>query len=191
MDRRRDRVVFVAHCILDQATRAWWGEGGARRERWMLRGVVEVLLRHGVGAIQMECPEFSLYGNPRPPRSKDGYEEPEFKGRCREIAEQTCDAVDRLRRLGRDPEIEVAAIVGVEGSPSCGVSTVPRTVGGEVVELPGRGHLMEALEAEMRRRGVEIPMVGVRLGTGEEGLKRLEDLCSKPRRAREPSASTR
>ncbi|RLI09377.1 hypothetical protein DRO42_04375, partial [Candidatus Bathyarchaeota archaeon] len=78
MTRPRDKVAFVSHCILNQATRARWEGGGARRERGMLRDVVETLLSHGVGAVQMECPEFSLYGNPRPPRSKDDYDTPEF-----------------------------------------------------------------------------------------------------------------
>jgi len=53
MFRKREKVAFVSHCILNQATRAWWRGGGASRERGMLRDIVEVLLRHGVGAIQM------------------------------------------------------------------------------------------------------------------------------------------
>jgi len=181
MTRWVEKVAFLSHCILDQATRARWSGGGASRERGMIREVVEVLLRHGVGAVQMECPEFSLYGNPRQPRSKDGYDTPEFRRRCREIAEWACDQMDLRLASGEDPEIRVVAVVGVEGSPSCGVSRIPRTVGGEDVSRPGRGHLMDALEAEMRRRGFLIPMIGVSLRPGEreDGLRRLDALCSR------------
>lgn len=72
------------------------------------------------------------------------------------------------------------AVVGVENSPSCGVSRVSRTMGGEIVSLPGRGHLMDALEAEMHRRGIEVPLVGVSLRPGEreDGLRRLGELCA-------------
>lgn len=180
MIRRLEKVAFLSHCILNQASRAWWVGGGASRERGMLRDVVEVLLRHGVGAVQMECPEFSLYGNPRPPRSKDGYDTPEFKNRCREIAERTCDLMVHCLEDGRPPEIRIVAVVGVENSPSCGVSRVSRTVGGETVSRPGRGHLMDALEAEMRRRGFVVPMIGVSLKPGEreDRLRELEALCS-------------
>ncbi|MCK5319417.1 MAG: hypothetical protein KAJ55_16010, partial [Anaerolineales bacterium] len=67
MTGNRDKVVFVVHCVLNQTTRARWGEGGASREGGMVSEVVSLLMRQGIGAIQMECPEFSLYGNPRPP----------------------------------------------------------------------------------------------------------------------------
>jgi len=179
MIRQYDKVAFVSHCILNQATRARWEGGGARREQGMLRDVVEILLSHGVGAVQMECPEFSLYGNPRPPRSKDDYDTPEFRQRCLEIAKGACGLMERLLE-GRDPEMRIVAVVGVENSPSCGVSRVSRTVGGEIVSRPGRGHLMDALEAEMRRRGIEVPLVGVSLRPGEkeDGLRRLEELCA-------------
>lgn len=180
MIRQREKVVLVSHCILNQSTRAWWEDGGATRERGMLRDVVEVLLGHHVGAIQMECPEFSLYGNPRPPRSKDGYDTPQFRERCREIAERACDLMESCLDQGRNPGFRVVAIVGVENSPSCGVSKVTRTVGGETVTCPGRGLLMDALEAEMRSRGIDVPMIGVSLKPGEreDSLRRLEALCS-------------
>jgi len=176
----REKVAIVSHRVLNQATRAWWRGGGVSRERGMLRDVVEALLRHGVGTIQMECPEFSLYGNPRPPRSKDGYDMPQFRERCREIAERVGDLMERCLEEGGDPDFRVIAVIGVENSPSCGVSRVTRTVGGEVVSRPGRGHLMDALEAEMRRREIDVPMIGVSLKPGEreDRLRKLEALCS-------------
>ena len=128
----------------------------------------------------MECPEFSLYGNPRPPRSKDDYDTPGFKERCREIAERACDLMEHCLEGGGAPEIRIVAVVGVENSPSCGVSMVSRTVGGESVSRPGQGHLMEALEAGMRRRGLFTPLIGVSLKPGEreERLRELEALCA-------------
>ena len=180
MIRHPEKVAFVSHCIPNQATRARWRGDGARRERGMLLDAVEVLLRNGVGAVQMECPEFSLYGNPRPPRSKDGYDTPEFRQRCRGIAEHACDLMDRYLAKGSDFEVTIVAVVGVENSPSCGVSRVPMTVEGETVSRPGRGHLMDALEAEMRRRVIDVPMIGVSLNPKEreDCLRRLEALCS-------------
>jgi len=180
MVQRREKVAFVSHCILNQATRARWEGGGASRERGMFRDVVEVLLSHGVGAVQMGCPEFSLYGNPRPPRSKDGYDIPEFRERCREIAEHACDLMERFLEGTAPPGFRIVAVLGVENSPSCGVVRVSRTVEGEIVSRPGRGHLMDALEAEMRLRGIDVPMIGVsfRPGEREDGLRRLGGLCS-------------
>ena len=173
---KRDMVVFVAHCILNQTTRARWGEAGANREDGMVSEVVGLLMRHKVGAIQIECPEFSLYGNPRPPRSREEYDTPEFKRRCREIAIKTSESMEALMERRGDPEIEVRAILGFEGSPSCGVERTTRTINGERWRAPGRGHLIEALKRELRRRGMEVPFLGVSLGAeeGREALRRLE-----------------
>jgi len=169
-------VVFVVHCILNQTTRARWGEGGASREDGMVSEVVGLLMRHGVGAIQMECPEFSLYGNPRPLRSREEYATPEFKRKCREIAIQACEKMEALMEGRGDPEIEVRAILGFEGSPSCGVDRTTRTINGKLRRAPGRGHLIEALQRELRRRGMEVPFLGVSLRAeeGREALRRLE-----------------
>jgi len=180
MFRQREKVAIVSHCILNQTTRAWWRGSGASRELGMLRDVFEILLRHGVGTVQMECPEFNQYGNPRPPRSKDGYDTPRFRERCQEIAKRTCDMIERYLDEVSDLDFSVVALVGVENSPSCGVSTVTRTVGGETVSRPGRGHLMDALDAELRKRGIKVPMIGVSLKPDEreDRLKKLEALCS-------------
>jgi predicted secreted protein len=142
----------------------------------MVSEVVGILMRHGVGAIQMECPEFNLYGNPRPLRSREEYDTPEFKGKCREIAIQACERMEALMEDGGDPEIEVRAILGFEGSPSCGVELTTRTINGEPRRAPGRGHLVEALQRELRRRGMEVPFLGVSLRAeeGREALRRLE-----------------
>ena len=177
---RRGRVALVAHCVLNQTTRAWWGESGANREEGMVSDVVGLLMRHGIGAVQMGCPEFSLYGNPREPRSKEGYDTLEFKRECREIAVHACDMMEALLERGVDPEIEVVTILGFEGSPSCGVERTTRTINGERRRAPGRGHLIETLQREMKTRGLDVPFLGVSLGEDErrDALGRLEALIT-------------
>jgi predicted secreted protein len=177
---RREKVAFVCHCVLNQSTRAWWRAGGAKREKGMVSDIVGTLMNHGVGAVQMDCPEFSLYGNPRPPRTRDEYDTPEFRRRCREIAASACDAMESLQEKGRDPRVEVVAVVGVENSPSCGVEWTTRTIKGESRASRGRGLLIEAVEEEMQRRGLDVPLIGVSMKAGvrEDGLRRLRALVS-------------
>jgi predicted secreted protein len=176
----RDRVAIVAHCILNQAARAWWGEGGASREKGMVSDVVGLLARHGVGVIQMGCPEFSLYGNPRRPRSREESDTPEFREKCREIAIQARVEIEALMERGIDPEMEIAGILGFEGSPSCGVKYTTRTIDGERRRAPGQGHLIEALQLEMSLRGLDVPFLGVSLREDEkqEVSRRLEAILA-------------
>ncbi len=186
MSKQRDKIIFVSHCILNQTTRAMWRGGGASREPGMLRDVVEILSKYNIGVVQMECPEFSLFGNPRPPRTKDGYDTLPFREKCREIAVRTCDSMERYLNAGKGAS--VVALIGVENSPSCGVSKITRTVGEETISLPGRGHLMDALDEELSRRGIEAPMIGVSLKPDEreDGLRKLETLCSQKDKTPEP-----
>ncbi|MCW3991950.1 MAG: hypothetical protein NWE79_04530 [Candidatus Bathyarchaeota archaeon] len=179
MAERIDKVAFVCHCVVNQSARAWWGEVGASRESGMMSDAIGVLVSQGVGAIQMDCPEFSLYGNPRPPRSTNEYDTPEFRNRCREIASRACDQMECLLERGRDPRIELVAVIGLENSPSCGVERTTRTVDGRRVSAPGRGLLIEALDMEMLLRGIDAPFISLSLRADEraERLDRLEALC--------------
>ncbi len=170
-----DRVVLVSHCILNQSTRARWPGGGARRDTGVLRDVLELLMAEGVGVVQMDCPEFSLFGNPRRPRTKEGYDTPEFREICSQIAGRTCDRIIAFQKTG-PTGVEVVAVLGVEGSPSCGVGRTPRIIDDEGVDASEPGLLIENLMDEMRRVGLETPIMGISFRKGEERLRALKAL---------------
>ncbi len=107
----------------------------------------------------MECPEQTLDRNPRPPKSKNDYDTPEFKEKCREIAMRAVQTIE-------NGPPELIAALGFEGSPSCGVERTTRTIEGSQAESHGEGHLIEALRQEMRGRGLNAPIIGVGLREG-------------------------
>ena len=107
----RDRGVIIAYYILNQATRAMWDGGGTARTEGTIEEIMTPLLEHGVGIIQMECPEQTLDRNPRPPKSKNDYDTPEFKEKCREIAMRAVQTIE-------NGPPELIAALGFEGSPS-------------------------------------------------------------------------
>jgi len=155
---------------MNQSTRARWEGGGAARTEGTIDEIITPILNHGVGIIQMECPEQTLYGNPRPPKSRDDYDTPEFKEKCREIAVRAMQTIEK--------STELIAALGFEGSPSCGVERTTRTINGSHAESPGEGHLIEALRHEMREKGLDAPIIGVGLREGELSLAlgKLESL---------------
>jgi len=166
----RDRVVILAHCIMNQTTRARWEGGGASRTEGAIEEIVTLLLEHGVGIIQMECPEQTLFGNPRRPMSRDDYDTPEFLEKCIEIAGRAMQTIDT--------NTELIAALGFEGSPSCGVERTTQTIKGSHAESPGEGHLVEALRQGMREKGLDVPIIGVGLRASEMrlALVKLESL---------------
>lgn len=176
--RDRDRVVLVSHCVLNQSVRARWGSGEASRKKAMLVDVVDALRELGVGIIQMECPELRLYGNPRQPGTKDDYDTPEFRRICSKIAVWACNLI--MEPTTEDARVDLIAVLGVEGSPSCGVGRTPRTVNGVQVDAMERGLLMEALETEMANRDLKAQFIGMSLREEEQEdrLRRLVAICS-------------
>jgi len=182
-----NRVVIVCHCILNQSTRAWWRDDGASREEGYLKDVISFLGKYDVGIIQVECPEYNLYGNPRSPKSKDEYDTPDFRAVCCAIAEHTVNIIKKYQEMGQNPSIGVLAILGFEGSPSCGVERTTCTLDDNIVECNGPGLFIEILSNMLVSQNIQIPFLGMSLRKGERNIQlhRLEELL----RARGPHSS--
>lgn len=129
-DDRSERVVFVAHCLLNENVRYL---GGACRPG-DVREIVDGLRRQDLGICQMPCPEqqvwggvlkrrlLALYGPSRlttgPLRHLvaallTGYSRWRYRRLASTLARQIAD----YRASGFD----VQGVVGVDTSPSCGV----------------------------------------------------------------------
>ncbi len=182
-DARGNRVVFLSHCLLDENVRYL---GGAFH-----RGAVPDtadLIRSGLGICQMPCPEQRAWGGIHKPAMMLAYglcDSPLYRFRrplfrlfllytrirysllARRVAREIRDC----QRAG----VEVAALVGVGASPSCGVHTtldidrsfhtlagcplmrIDRTMVNACVaqcSAPGQGLFIQALRSRLRKRGI-------------------------------------
>jgi len=189
-DGRGRGVVFVSHCLLNPATRFL---GGAGRPA-SARAVVEQCMGLGLGVVQLPCPEqqawggvlkrrlLALYGAAAgQPASIAAvaallpvalrYTRAVYRRVARGVAAQIADYVSS--------GYQVAGIIGVDGSPSCGVHVTvdprsllslaalepERVTPDRVVELvrrwavSGRGLFIEELERALRERGLEVPLL--------------------------------
>ena len=66
----------------------------------------------------MRCAEMTALGMKRWGQTREQYESVSFTGHCRELADQTAGRVAEFLRCG----YEVVGLVGVDGSPTCGVT---------------------------------------------------------------------
>jgi uncharacterized protein YbbK (DUF523 family) len=182
-DARSGQVVMVSHCLLNQNVRYLGGavQPGA------VSDAVDGYVRAGVGLHQMPCPERHAWGGARKRWMLVAYGAghtcraplvrlalPWFMAYTRLVYRRlaravAADIVD-YRRSG----IDVVAIVGVKGSPSCGVLETldmegavgaltgcplaaldGRALNERVIEantVPGRGLFVAALDRRLRRR---------------------------------------
>ena len=174
-DGRSQKVAFLAHCLLNQNAIS---DGTAVRPAGFPE-MLSYLLEHGVGIVQMPCPELLCLGLDR--GDPQGAERPvvventrirramaqaEPSRRLAQLVEDTMAQLLEYRRYG----FQVVGILGANRSPCCGVDTTSQ----DDQEVPGMGVFLEALSRRLEEVGWQIPMVGFR-GTDDavETVQRL------------------
>jgi predicted secreted protein len=135
------QVTVAAHCLLNPLTR--------------VKGLAPVPFRPEGPTVQLPCPEALYLGLERWAVTRNQLDVPQFRRFCRTLIEGYADLLQMLTRQGAR-----LRIVGLAGSPSCGVVTTSSGyTGGRVREcahthVSGRGVFMEELLAELARRGM-------------------------------------
>lgn len=188
-DARSGRVVALSHCLLNENVRYL---GGATR-LGAVDELVDVVQVAGVGICQLPCPEQQAWGGVLKRRLLLAYgSDHRGLGRMSKLLMPLFLAYTRWRygQLARRVAAELAdyrrsgyrvvGIVGVDGSPSCGVQRtldIDRAFGalagcdpastdaGAFNErvvfpslVPGRGLFIDALRHELRRRRLPVPL---------------------------------
>ena len=142
MPKRSKRVVLISHCLLNVNSRAY-GLVTSELHNIQLSLLIGHLFRKGYGLVQLPCPEALVMGFKRKTSTKEEYEKLELRRYARKLAKEISALVNSMLSSG----IEVVALIGVAGSPSCGVFTTH--VKSELVREPGRGIFVEELLTEL------------------------------------------
>lgn len=153
-DSRSGRVVLVSHCLLNQNSIV----RGLARHRAMVKELIELFDELGLGVIQLPCPEILCCGLRRWWMSREQYDNPGFRRLCRKLSKLVADYLVEYRRN----DIDVVGLIGVAGSPSCGVHTTsigwlggnPRDAN-PLRRTSGRGVFMEILLNVLEKHGVK------------------------------------
>jgi len=154
-DKRSRKLALVAHCILNQNSRVF----GLAERAGMINGIVRVLMRNDVGVIQMPCPELAYAGLSRQPKTKEQYDNARFRKLCRKISKDLAEQINEYRKY----EIDLVAVVGVDGSPSCGVNR-------------NSGILIEELRSAFDKMGISALFYGINYRYLKEDAQKLEEL---------------
>ncbi|MBN1425450.1 hypothetical protein JXA88_12930 [Candidatus Fermentibacteria bacterium] len=171
-DARGRRIAFVAHCLLNQNAKV----PGLAGYPGVFQPLCTPLTRHGIGIVQMRCPEMDHLGPGRPLGTDtiDQYDTPAYRDLCRRLAGAVATEAAVYHAAG----YRVLFALGVEGSPSCSVSNAPVLEAGCRILRPGRGLFMEALAAAFAAAGLQVPFIGIpevpESGELDEALSSLE-----------------
>ena len=153
-------VAFVAHCLLNQNSKVRDGAHCAG----VYAPTVDVLRAEGWRIEQLPCPEVTFTGLNRFWAVREQYDTAAFRRHCRRLAAAVAGAM-----LARVEQGEDIVLVGVEGSPSMGVtvtSSDPQRGGrpvwpeGTPEHTPGEGIFVEELRAELGHHGSSLRVAG-------------------------------
>lgn len=154
-------MVFLSHCLLNENTRYL---GGAT-QAGPLPEVLDACADAGIGMVQMPCPEERAWGGVRKRRllllyGSDRWLPAGLRRRLltaalaytrwvyRRLARQAAGQIADYRRSG----MNVVAVVGVDGSPSCGVACTLdlRTAADRLAACPRRTMTVDDANAVVR-----------------------------------------
>lgn len=171
-DGRSKRVVFIAHCLLNQNSIS----DGTAVYPAAFKDIINIFLDEDIGIVQLPCPELSCLGIDR--GNVDGADSPvvEENTRIRKEMHKT-DTYKKLIGLVdyvmqqimeyKKYGFEIIGIIGANRSPNCGVETTSDYN----KEIDGKGLFMEEISKRLEVEGMDIPMLGIK-GTDNVVKKR-------------------
>lgn len=161
-DKRSGKIVVVSHCILNVHSL----EDNLAIYPGLEEEVVELLTKKGVGIYQIPCPEVELAGIFRKALPKDSYDHPKIRAVYRKMAESISQTLEWHMKKG----YEIAAVIGAEGSPTCGIERVGRwksNIKGkkefprDIEFVPGMGVFMEEFKTALSKINANPQWVGI------------------------------
>lgn len=162
-DCRGKKVIFLAHCLLNQNAKL----DRCAHHKGAVRELVEILLDHEIGIVQIDCPEMLFLGLDRKAdaaalstvesedtRIAERMTESAAQGVIQIVTKNTVQQIVDYKRHG----FAVLGVLGINGSPTCGVETTWRC--GE--ELEGHGELISSICKQLANCNEKVAMRGVK-----------------------------
>jgi predicted secreted protein len=176
-DVRSRRMVAVIDCVLNQNVR----DAGAAVSPAMNWDVLTLCREHDIGIMQMPCPEQACLGLARTRQAgqsiRDVLNTEAGRQCCAQLAGATVDRIQSFVEAG----YQVLAVLGGNpGSPGCAVHHGANGL------LDTSGIFIRALQAELERRHIELPMLAIRdhdTALLRQDVEQLRQLLTTPSRS--------
>ena len=166
--RRSKKIILLAHCLLNANAKV----GGLCTYPAVLVNLLEGLVRREIGIIQLPCPEMLLYGSRRWGHVREQFAHPAFRRGCRQALQPIVDQLVDYRDHG----YQLLGVIGIDGSPSCGVAAAASSGqwSGDFLDKeatwakvdnlgtwPGPGVMIEELQVLLAEAQLELPFFAV------------------------------
>ncbi|MCY1151328.1 MAG: hypothetical protein OWP43_02775 [Sphaerochaetaceae bacterium] len=114
------KIIFVSHCILNVASKVvMYNKEEMEKEEALRKDFLNKAINNDVQIIQLPCPEFTLYGAKRWGHVSNQFDNIFFRNHCKRIL---TPIIEQIQEYLDNPQMfKLIGIVGIDGSPSCGV----------------------------------------------------------------------
>lgn len=149
----RQKILFVQPLFFERCGKIKHQNLEAQQsERISKRAFLKQILDSDIELIQLPCPEFLLYGSNRWGHAVSQFDTPFFRKETERMLESFVMQIEEY--LSSPERFELLGIVGIDGSPSCGVhSTYDGDWGGELTGIPDLTESIQTLK-KVRHSGI-------------------------------------
>ena len=182
------KILFVSHCLLNTAAKVKsFKKEEMEKEEALRLQVIRAALEQEVQLVQLPCPEFLQYGSLRWGHCADQFDNPFFRRQCRLMLEPILLQLEEY--LSNDKDFQVLGILGIDGSPSCGIKYTCRAVWSDEPDGSNRkkifstvqleqssGVLMSVLKEMLAERGISVRMDGLYADEPERAMNMLREV---------------
>lgn len=180
------RVVILSHCVLNEHSKVKSWKEDENNKEYNLIDFLTILSKNNIGIVQLPCPEMTCYGLKRWGHVKEQFDHPHYRKLCRSLFEPILDQIIEYRANG----VEVLSLVGIYGSPTCGVNkTCIGQWGGEIGSNPDlqgtignvygiddMGILIEEIKKIFKDNDLDIPMIDYNKNNLEITINEMKNL---------------
>ncbi|VBB07134.1 Hypothetical protein LUCI_2378 [Lucifera butyrica] len=176
-DGRSKKIVLVAHCVLNQNSKI----DACAHYPGVILEATKALLDGEAGIIQLPCPELLCLGLDREAdieairtvesedtRVANLMKNENVKCLCQSMVDNVVYQVEEYRKHG----FQIIGLLGINGSPTCGVDTT----WSDDREYVGQGVFIELLEKAFRDKGIFINMIGIKARDPKQAVVAVEKL---------------
>jgi len=168
---RSGKIILLSHCLLNANSKI----NGSAKFGTVFKPVLEYIIKHDVGMVQLPCPEHSFYGCARPGQSKEHYDNPIYRNHCCKILQPVLEQLADFAGHG----YVLLGVLGIKGSPSCGVEHTCRKLNSSSPGnklAAGTGVFMEIFRLMLTETALPLDFYEVDEKEPDETLQRLEIL---------------
>ncbi len=165
MERSR-KVIFVSHLLLNQNA----APCGCEKAPGAVKELLELLGESGIGIIQLPDPELECFGLDRKSKGKDTLDTKSYRTTCRKLAADVLRQIESYMKAN----YQVVGMLGVEFNPTWAVHQLSNGTR----NVPGKGILIEEIEAAMHGKRYQVPIIGVNLNNIFSSAEKLQALLS-------------